>query len=127
AEDFYYFICRNLLSEGSLEPTPASFARIFGRHGRVYALAKRRLTETWAKVRDQSEIKLARSQWARFLQFATETPPDGQPVVEFEGKGDDLFLTHTYLACLSRFMVWAAFGTPEIEQESENIIEDVLT
>lgn len=121
AEEFYWFLHRNLMQQGDRVPTPHSFVREFGPAGPVFGAAKRALEAAYALVESEPDVQLARSQWSKYLQYSYGSKVGEGP------EGARLFLKHTYLAGLAKFMVWAAFqpkGSPEDELE---LVHDVVS
>ncbi|MCC6151418.1 MAG: N-6 DNA methylase [Planctomycetes bacterium] len=121
AEEFYWFLHRNLMQQGDRVPTPHSFVREFGPAGPVFGAAKRALEAAYALVENEPDVQLARSQWSKYLQYSYGSKVGEGP------EGARLFLKHTYLAGLAKFMVWAAFqpkGSPEDERE---LVHDVIS
>jgi hypothetical protein len=69
----------------------------------AFANAQTALQRVWSTVANEPEFELKRSTWARYLAV-TYGSLTGQKRADL----DRLFLTHTYLALIARFLVWAA-------------------
>jgi hypothetical protein len=121
AESFYWFLMRNLMQTDDREATPQSFARDFGPSGQVYSVAMRSLEAAYELVRNDSDIQVAKGQWSKFLQYSY-----GSKVGEGQ-QGRILYLKHSYLSGLAKFMVWAAFQPKGSPTEENALVRDIVS
>lgn len=119
AVSFYWWAYRNLFQRTDREPTADAFRRDFGQSGVVYSLAAQHLQAAWKNVQNQSDVDLAYTQWAKYLQYS-----HGEKI---DKEGESLYLRHTYLACLAKFMVWSALKLKQGDLDDHQLIEGVLS
>lgn len=106
---FWFWLTGWLLREGNIEPSADRFRLDFGTETPTFHLTMKSLRAAWEKYRDQQHGKLSIDTWARYLTitygFLGKTKKDK---FEVTPEIEDLFLKHTYLACIARLLVWAA-------------------
>ena len=117
AEDFYFWLSRLLLRDSLLPPTVQSFEEDFGLQSTAFNDAFPTLTEAFDKLSQDSEPKLAFETWAKYLRYSYG---------KFEPERD-LFVIHTYLAAITRLLVWAVFSKGENEGSLKETIRAIFS
>ncbi len=92
------FLNRIVFRSDILRPSAMNFARDFGLASPAYLAASRELVVKLAELETNETRQLLQSKWSVTLQ-------DAYGSVDTD---DELFVKHTYLAVLSRLLVWAA-------------------
>ena len=75
-----------------------TFTRDFGVMSHLYAALQPELAAAFESVKGEPEVSLSYSEWSRYLTYTYGNV----------ATNEQLFCTHTYLAVLARFIVWAA-------------------
>ena len=99
-DDFFLFINRIFFREGRLKPTTENFKKDFGLGSYLFESIQRELTAVFRAVKAEEEIALSYSEWSRYLTYTYGSVATNEA----------LFVKHTYLSILARFIVWAALA-----------------
>lgn len=100
---FYLFLDRYFFRENLLKPTTDAFKNDFGLSSGLWYDLEEALEKAFEKHKRDSEISVAFEQWGKYLQY-TYGSVDA---------GFDLFLRHSYLSVLARFLVATALWPKE--------------
>ena len=114
-ESFFLFLNRVFFREGRLNPTVENFRRDFGVESLLYASVQTELTAAFEAVEPTPEVKLAYSQWSRYLNYTYGNLATNK----------HLFCKHSYLSVLARFIVWAALV--EGEEGAAEMLQELVT
>jgi len=96
-KQFYYFIFQYFFSERfTKKATPENIVAIFGYSSRIFNESLKVLKKYWEIVKNKINVKVLFEQWSKYYTYVT-----GE-----ELKDEDLFLRHTYLAILTKFLVY---------------------
>lgn len=117
-EGFYHWLNRVFFREGNLKPTTEDFTADFGINSVIYSYLFPKIESAYDTVSNYSEIELAFSEWSKYLHYTY-----GEVKAT---KG--LFLRHTYLSVLARFIAWAAIeDNPNISTSHTALIKSILS
>jgi hypothetical protein len=94
----YLWFDSYLFSARDFAPTPADIVRRFGSNSPVFLAARGSLREMYAETREHTDVQVKYGEWDRLLAKVY-----GESV-----GAESLFLTHTYLALLSRLIAYVA-------------------
>lgn len=130
---FWLWLTSFLFRPHRIEPTSERFEIDFGAGNPLYKDGLRTLSAAWLAVSDEPECSLAFDTWQRYLAVTygklTESPTrkkdveTGQTISELEV----LFLKHTYLSTLARFLIWGALSGGRSKGDFGSIAEDVIS
>ncbi len=104
---FWFWLTGLLFREGSIRPDAQRFRHDFGSTSLAYHDTIRALERVWKTVGAAGEAQVAFETWRRYLNVTYGQLADAGA----ERASEDttlLFLKHTYLAVLARFLVWAS-------------------
>lgn len=97
SKQFYYFLFQYFFSERfTKKATPENIVAIFGYNSRVFNETFKILKKYWEQVKNKTNVKILFNQWVKYYTYVT-----GE-----ELRDEDLFLRHTYLALLTKFLVY---------------------
>jgi len=80
---------------------------MFGKESLVYSKAINKLRTLWMRVKDEEEVKQILSFWEKSME-----------IVYGETPGEDLFLSHTYLATLVKLIMYLWFNRNSANRSS---------
>lgn len=118
---FWIWLTTLLFREARITPTAERFKMDFGSASPAFVDARAKLMETWESVREQREASLAFDKWRQYLTFTYGGFKDRPDQL------NELFIKHSYLTALARFMVWAAFSQGRTKKSFAELSSDVLT
>lgn len=115
---FFYLLNRLFFREGQIDPSIENFKKDFGLSSVLFHGVFTNLKTAFTGIRDNPEINLCYVQWQKYLSY---TYGDLKTT-------EDLYLRHSYLAILARFIVWAAISKGQNEELSgPNLISELLS
>ena len=130
---FWLWLTSLLFRPQQIEPTAVRFRLDFGASSPLYREAMASLKKAWGKFNGEPEAKLAFDTWQRYLTVtygrltesttAIKDAETSQEISELES----LFLRHTYLATIARFMIWAALSQSKGSDDLRKVANDVLS
>lgn len=106
ATDFFYFLNRLFFREHIITPTITNFKKDFGLDSILYEKIFENLKKVFDSIKNDSEISLSYIQWKKYLIYTYGS-------IEVS---EELYLKHTYLCILARFIIWASLS---IESDNE--------
>jgi type I restriction-modification system DNA methylase subunit len=131
--DFWLWLTSLLFRPQQVEPTAQQFQFEFGSQSFQYREAMAALKRAWAKVNNGPEAKLAFDTWQRYLTVTygrltedTTAHEDTETTTEIS-ELENLFLRHTYLACIARLLIWAALSHGKSTGKLRQVAKDVMS
>lgn len=118
---FWLWLTSLLFRESAVIPTAERFSFDFGVISPAYIDALKSLRQAWEEIGSSPEPKLAFETWRNYLTVTYGSV--GSKSEELV----TLFLKHTYLASVSRFLVWAALSSGKIRGSFGDIATEVLS
>lgn len=115
-DEFYHFLDRNFFREQLLTPTTDAFKNDFGLESALWDDIREALEEAFNAHRDESEVGTAFEQWGKYLQYTYGSVDAGL----------DLYLRHSYLSALARFLVATALWPEEASSGDLSFIKGVV-
>ena len=122
---FWLWLTGLLFREGSVRPDATRLRHDFGATSLAYLDSIRELKSVWSDVGRSGEAQVAFETWRRYLNFtygqladSDQETPSPETVL--------LFLKHTYLAVLARFLVWASLSRGEAAEGFGEVIRECL-
>ncbi len=129
--DFWIWLTSLLFRQQRTDPSVERFRVDFGATSPAFADAIDTLRTAWSPLRKLSETRLAFMTWKKYLtytygRFGSSSASDAETD---EGKVEieTLFLKHTYLACVARFLVWAALSAGRTSISLRELAVSILT
>ena len=119
--EFWIWLTSLLFRSEAVLPTAERFSFDFGAISPAYTDALDSLRRAWKEIGASSEPKLAIETWRNYL------------AVTYGSVGSEsdelvtLFLKHTYLACIARFLVWAALSSGKTRGSFGDIATEILS
>jgi hypothetical protein len=123
-DDFWIWMTNLLFREARSRLTAERFRLDFGAGSLAFSEALEALRRAWKTAGKESEVKLAFDTWKRYLTmtYGSLTGASGtRPEVE------TLFLKHTYLASIARFLVWATLSRGKTGGFLSRVADEVLS
>lgn len=118
AKYFFYFINNLFFREGKIDPTIENIKKDFGVESFLYENIYTNLKQAFDSIKNNPEINLSYIQWHKYLTY---TYGDLKTT-------EDLYLRHTYLSVLARFIVWAALAHKDTNATpSLQLINDLIS
>jgi len=115
--EFYHFLDRNFFREQLLAPTTDAFKKDFGLEGALWDDLQEALKEAFTAHKADSDVETAFEQWGKYLQYSY-----GSVDADL-----DLFIRHSYLSVLARFLVATALWPEDAETGDLSFIRGVVT
>jgi hypothetical protein len=132
-DDFWLWLNSVLFREGQLQLTSQQFKLDFGFSSAVYHDAMERFAHAWARAAGASEVQLAFDTWQTYLAVTygglKVSNPGGLSLEKYAAEQElvGVFFRHSYLVCVSRFLVWAKLSKGVVEGSFKTLAEDVLS
>ena len=130
---FWLWLTSLLFRPQQVDPTAERIQLDFGTWSPLYREVMASLKRAWARLSSLSEAKLAFETWQKYLtvtygRLTEDTTPTkdietAQEISELE----NLFLRHTYLACVARLLIWAALSQGKGNDDLRQVANDVLS
>jgi hypothetical protein len=120
-DGFYYWLTALLFRDGRIDPSAEQFKFDFGVLSLPYIDAMHALRQSWGTLESKSELKLAIKTWEKYL------------TVTYGSLGDrakekkELFLKHTYLSSVAKFLVWASLSDGQIKGNTHELAKEILS
>ncbi len=117
---FFAFINRLFFREQIITPSIENFKKDFGVNSILYENVFKNLSETFSTIRNNKEVILSFKQWEKYLTYTYGTV----------AVSEDLYLKHSYLCVLARFIIWAALAKhtkKTVESGSLNLIHELIS
>lgn len=128
--EFWIWLTSLLYRPQQIRPTAEQFTIDFGSESPAYHDCSATLDRAWQTIRESSEPQLAFETWKEYLTVTygrlTALSKASNPKIR-EAEIEALFLKHTYLACLARFLVWASLSKGKAVGDLRKIAHDVLS
>lgn len=118
---FYIWLTSLLYRQSVVIPTAERFCFDFGSVSPAYTDAARALQIAWVEIGSLPEPALAIYTWRTYLTVTYGN---------VGGKSKELttlFLKHTYLACVARFLVWAALSSGKTRKSFAEVATEILS
>ena len=122
--DFWVWLTSLLFRSGRVRPTVERFKTDFGMSSLAYTHVMDVLGEAWAHAKARSEHKLLFDTWRRYLTVTYGALGDDQKAEE---DLELLFLKHTYLASISKLLVWVFLSQGKTRKSLQKVVTEVLT
>jgi type I restriction-modification system DNA methylase subunit len=124
--DFWIWLTSVLFRPERLNPTAAQFQTDFGATSPAFADAMSALQSAWDVVGKEPEPRLAFETWQNYLtvtygQLSSTGGQDASDEVQ------RLFLKHTYLASIARFLVWASLSKGKVTGSLSEVANEILS
>ncbi|MBK7093486.1 MAG: N-6 DNA methylase [bacterium] len=119
--EFWIWLTSLLFRTEATNPTAERFSIDFGAMSPAYIDALESLRRAWTEIGKSPEPKLAFETWRNYL------------AVTYGSVGNEseelttLFLKHTYLASVARFLVWAALSSGKSSGKFGDIANEILS
>lgn len=128
--EFWMWLTSLLYRPQQTRPTAEQFTIDFGSESPAYHDCSATLRRAWQTIHESSEPQLAFETWKEYLtvtygRLTALSKASNRKIREAEIEA--LFLKHTYLACLARFLVWASLSKGQVEGELRKVAHDVLS
>ena len=94
--EVFYWLDRYFLRKEILPPTSEKIVHDFGAKSHAFQTTTNALTALWREIKSQSTFAVVYDSWEKYLRIVY-----GSAVA-----GDELFISHTYLATLAKLMAW---------------------
>jgi type I restriction-modification system DNA methylase subunit len=130
---FWLWLTSLLFRPQQIDPTAERFQLDFGTWSPLYREGMASLKRAWAGVSSHPEAKLAFETWQKYLTVtygrltedttALRDTETAQEISELE----NLFLRHTYLACVAKLLIWAALSQGKSSDDLRKVASDVLS
>jgi hypothetical protein len=123
---FWLWLTGLLFRQGSIRPDASRFRHDFGSTSLAYRDSMRSLQRVWSEVGKTGEARVAFDTWRRYLNVTYGQLAEA----DAENPSDEtvqLFLKHTYLAVLARFLVWASLSRGQAAEGFAPVIRGCLT
>ncbi|MBI3896140.1 MAG: SAM-dependent DNA methyltransferase, partial [Acidobacteria bacterium] len=130
---FWLWLTNFLFQPQQVEASAVRFQLDFGPHSPLYRESLASLKQTWAKVNEEPEAKLAFDTWQRYLTVTygrlteSTTPIKDIETAQEISELENLFLRHTYLASIARLLIWAALSQGKASDDLQKVSNDVLS
>ena len=128
--EFWIWLTSLLYRPQQTRPTAEQFTIDFGSESPAYHDCATTLERAWQTIRESSEPQLAFETWKEYLTVTygrlTALSKASNPKIR-EAEIEALFLKHTYLACVARFLVWASLSKGQGVGDLRKIVHDVLS
>jgi hypothetical protein len=118
--DFWMWLTHLLFRDARVRPTPEAFLFDFGGRSIAFADAVVTLDRAWKTVAGTPHAKLKVKNWRRYLTFAYGTVEPSEGI-------RTLFVRHTYLSCVAKFLVWASLSHGKWSGPLSNVIHSVFS
>lgn len=119
--EFWIWVTSLLFRAEATIPTAERFSFDFGAASPAYNDALGALRKAWELVGSAPEPRLAIETWRNYLAVTYGN------VGADQGELQTLFLKHTYLACIARFLVWAALSSGKTKGKFGDIAAEILS
>ncbi|MBI5709758.1 MAG: SAM-dependent DNA methyltransferase [Candidatus Eisenbacteria bacterium] len=120
--EFWLWLTSVLFGGGGKNPTADRFKNDFGATSPAFADAMAALREVWGIARKLPEPQLAFETWQRYLAVTYGQLGDNGQRTQLE----ELFLKHTYLATIARFLVWGALSRGQFDGTLQDEARSIL-
>lgn len=128
--DFWLWLTSLLFRPERTAPSAEQFTLDFGAQSPAFREALETLHHAWVAAREAPEPALAFKTWHNYLtvtygQLADDAAANrrtGSSISELE----TLFLKHTYLASVARFLVWASLSKGKTKEALRDVAREVL-
>jgi SAM-dependent methyltransferase len=133
--DFWLWLVSLLFRPGSLVATAEQFRHDFSAPSEAFGYGMQGLGRAWSLVRQAPEPRLAFETWQKYLTVTYGKLPESAK----EGDGgrtgkearmselEELFLKHTYLASVSRFLAWASLSKGKARRPLRREADEILS
>lgn len=128
--DFWVWLTSFLFRPGNTLPTAEQFRVDFGVASLAFHDGIDALNTAWRIAQKASEPRLAFETWEKYLTvtYGRLVPTQKEGEVE-SGEADlpVLFLKHTYLASVARFLIWASISKGRVKEPLRDVARGVLS
>lgn len=118
-DEFWLWLTGFLFRQGRIEPSGKRFRAEFGATSPIYADALVALRRAWTGIAAHSDARVAFDAWHKYLTMTYGSLHNANL--------EELFLKHTYLACIARFLVWAALSRGQQERPLKDTQAEILS
>ncbi len=125
--EFWIWITGFLFRPARLEPSPEHFSADFGATSPAFADAMAVLRAAWIEVGRNSEARLALQAWQKYLTFTYGNVGLSTALGRVDPEIETLFLKHTYLASIARFLVWAGLSRGRTGMALREVAGEILS
>jgi hypothetical protein len=124
--DFWLWLTSLLFRPGAVEASSEQFRLDFGATSAAFVYGMQALRKAWRLVRKQSEPRVAFEAWQKYLTVTYGQLADSGHGGEAEiSELEELFLKHTYLASVARFLVWASLSKGKTEKALRVVADEI--
>lgn len=114
---FYFFLDRLFFRENRLKPTTKAFKNDFGLESPLWDDVRASLIEMFDVNGEDPELLIAFSQWGKYLEYTYGSVDAGR----------ELFVRHSYLSVLARFLVATALWPDEARSGGFDYIAGIVS
>lgn len=128
--DFWIWLTSFLFRPGNTLPTAEQFRVDFGVASLAFHDGIDALNTAWRIAQKESEPRLAFETWEKYLTVTYGRLVPTQKEGEAESGEADLpvlFLKHTYLASVARFLIWASISKGRVKEPLRDVARGVLS
>jgi type I restriction-modification system DNA methylase subunit len=118
---FWMWLSILLFRKQRIEATSELFRLDFGADSQAFRVCLQIMQKIWSGLKKESEPKLAFKTWQQYLAVTYGS------LTQEENDLEGLFLKHTYLACVARFLIWASLSKGKSNQDLGDVAADVLS
>ena len=125
-DEFWVWLTSFLFRPQQIEATAEQFRRDFGASSLAFNEGKEALRQAWKEAQKNKEVLLAFETWKKYLTF-TYGRLSAENNSELNHELVELFLKHTYLACLARLLIWASQSKGRVGDDIRGMIHQIIS
>jgi type I restriction-modification system DNA methylase subunit len=125
-DEFWFWLTSFLFRSDQIEPTAQQFKIDFGAQSLAFNEGRVALKTAWAAVETHNEVILAYETWKKYLTFTYGSLSTDKDLIH-ENELKELFLKHTYLACVARLLIWASQSKGKVEENIRGMIHQIIS
>jgi SAM-dependent methyltransferase len=111
--EVYFWLDRYFLRKEILHPTSEAIVSDFGVRSHAFQTTTYALLSLWQNIKSKSSFEVIYESWEKYLRIVY-----GSAVA-----GDELFISHTYLATLAKLMSWTRITDSKSLPDDSQIVE----
>jgi len=111
--EVYFWLDRYFLRKEILHPTSEAIVGDFGVRSHAFQTTSNALLTLWQNIKSKSSFEVIYNSWEKYLRI----------VYGSQVAGDELFISHTYLATLAKLMSWMRITDSNTLPDDSQIVE----